>query len=479
MRFKVFLIIGVIFILSSVIALAALDLQFTTAISQSPDPASAGNVVTFTVAFKTVGGPVDNLKITGEVDGCGNFERTYAHINADLQRTNSFTWTATAGSHTVSFEIDPMHTCGDSNYTNNRVEKAITVGGGGPAGQPDLVPVVTYNPATFAAGNTVTFSIRVNNNGTAPSNACQMTVKREGATIQTINLAAIPAGNHLDKSYAWAAECGTPLIVIKADSNNANTESNEDNNIWSHWMACGGGPASQPDLAPVVTYAPTNFDAGDVVIFTIRVNNIGTAASVASQVLVKKGATALLYWEDTPVIVAGGHASHTFHWSAECDTALTISVDSSNTNTESNEGNNTWSHTMACNARYLHSLEYWLIYKSIEFAPFPPPCLGCPPWHDLPKPGDPIDILTKIGDKLGQGEGFEGVKGDWARFLRNNHGLNPNAALKIIFDRAVLGAKGKIQTEGAALQFQNGLNNTLGQLHGFALNKFANELQIQ
>ena len=478
MRFKVFLIIGVIFILSSVIALAALDLQFTTAISQSPDPASAGGSVTFTVAFKTFGGAVTNLKIIGGDDGADIFERTYAGIAADKVRTDTFTWTATAGSHTAWFELDPDHTCGDSDYSNNRVEKALTVGGG-PAGQPDLVPVVTYNPATFAAGNTVTFSIRVNNNGTAPSNACQMTVKREGATIQTINLAAIPAGNHLDKSYAWAAECGTPLIVIKADSNNANTESNEDNNIWSHWMACGGGPAGQPDLAPVVTYAPTNFAAGDVVIFTIRVNNNGTAASVASQVQVKKGATVLHTGNIAAIAVVGGHLNDTYNWTAECDTALTISVDSSNTNTESNEGNNTWSHTMACNARYLHSLEYWLIYKSIEFAPFPPPCLGCPPWHDLPKPGDPIDILTKIGDKLGQGEGFEGVKGDWARFLRNNHGLNPNAALKIIFDRAVLGAKGKIQTEGAALQFQNGLNNTLGQLHGFALNKFANELQIQ
>jgi len=376
MRFKMFLSIGVIFLLSSVIAFAALDLQFTTAISQSPDPAGVGNVVTFTVSFKTFGGPVDNLKITGEVDGCGNFERTYAHINADLQRTDSFTWTATAGSHTVSFELDPDHTCGDSNYANNRVEKAITVGGGGPAGQ--------------------------------------------------------------------------------------------------------------PDLAPVVTYAPTNFAAGDVVAFTIRVNNNGTAASVASQVQVKKGATVLHTGNIAAIAVIGGHLNDTYNWTAECDTALTIMVDSSNTNIESNEGNNTWSKTMACGDTdggglveiCIPCLRLYKINK-FERIPLPDPCLSCPPWHEKFERGDPIDILNGIGVKLGQGIGFDGVKGDWEKFLGNSHGLTPNGALKIIFDRAVLGAKRKIQNENAAGLFMNGLNNSLGLLHGFALNKFANEMQIQ
>jgi hypothetical protein len=362
MRFKTILSIGVIFLLSNVIAFAAVDLKFTTAITQSPDPASAGNVVTFTVSFKTFGGPVDNLKITGEVDGCGNFERTYAHINADLQRTDSFTWTATAGSHTVSFELDPMHTCGDSNYANNRIEKAITVGGGGPAGQPDLALVVTYDPTNFAAGAGVTFSIRVNNNGTAASNACEMTVKKGGVTSVTIPLAAIPAGNHLDKGYAWPAECNA-VIEFKADSNSANAESNEGNNTWSHTMACG--------------------DTGGGLVVCIP---------------------CLRFYK----------------------------------------------------------------YKQFEPIPLPDPCLSCPPWHDILKRGDPIDILNGIGDKLGQGLSFDSVKGDWEKFLGNSHGLTPNAALKIIFDRAVLGAKGRLQTEKATGLFMNGLNNSLFLLHGFA-----------
>jgi hypothetical protein len=365
MRFKTFLSIGVILLCSSIFALA-LDLRFTTAIAQAPDPATGGASVTFTVAFKTFGGAVTNLKITGGVDGVGIYERTYASIDADKIRTDAFAWTATGGSHTIWFELDPDHTCGDSDYSNNRVEKAIIVGGG-PTGQPDLALVVNYTPTNFAAGDAVTFSIKVNNNGTVDSNACQMTVKKGGTTIQTINVAAIPAGNHLDKSYAWTAECNA-VIEIKVDSNNANTESNEGNNTWSKTMACG--------------------DTGGGIFVCIP------------------------------------------------------------------------------------CLKF---YKYVQFPriPLPDPCLSCPPWHDIFHRGDPIDILNKIGDKLGQGLGFEDVKGDWGKFLGNNHGLTPNGALKIIFDRAVLGAKGKLQTEGAARLFRNGLNNALNQLHGLAQEKFA------
>jgi hypothetical protein len=366
MRFKTILSIGVILLCSSIFALA-LDLRFTTAISQAPDPATGGASVTFTVSFKPFDGPVDNLKITGEVDGCGNFERTYAHINAGAQRTDTFTWIATAGSHTVSFELDPMHTCGDSDYSNNRIEKAITV---------------------------------------------------------------------------------------------------------------GGGPAGQPNLKPVISYTPTNFSAGDAVSFSYKVENTGTVASVACQMEMKKGSSHV-YTFEVPVIAAGGHWSTTHPWTAECDAALNIKVDSNNANVESNEGDNTWSKTMACGDTSGGKIQFcpkcWLYYKLVEFQPIPlpDPCLSCPPWHDVFHRGDPINILNKIGDKLAKGEGFEGVKSDWMKFLGNNHGLTPNGALKIIFNRAIAGAKLRLQAEGAIGQFQNRLNEVLNQMHGAAVEQLA------
>jgi hypothetical protein len=366
MRFKTFLSMGVILLCSSILAHAALDLRFTTAISQVPDPASVGGAVTFTVTLISDGAIVNDLKLIGGVDATQIVEKIFAGIADGGTRTQNMSWTATAGTHTVWFELDPDHLKGDSNYGNNRVEKVITL---------------------------------------------------------------------------------------------------------------GGGPAGQPDLAPVVTYTPTDFAAGAAVAFTIRVNNNGTAASVASQVKVRQGAVDK-HTGNIAAIAVGGHANDTYNWTAVCDAVMTVIVDSSNTNTESNEGNNTWSKTMACGDTGGGGLEICIPclrlykFKQFERIPLPDPCLSCPPWHDRFERGDPIDILNGIGDKLGNGIGFEGVKGDWQKFLGNSHGLTPNGALKIIFDRAVLGAKRKIQTEGAAGLFMNGLNNTLGQLNGLAKSQF-------
>jgi hypothetical protein len=362
MKIKTFLCIGAMFLLSSIVALAALDLAFTTAITMSPSPANAGDLVQFTVSFKTNGGAVTNLKIIGGIDGTQLFERTYASILADKTKTDLFTWTATGGAHTAWFELDPDHTCGDSNYTNNRKEKAITIGGG-PAGQPNLKPTVTYTPTNFNAGDAVAFTIRVNNNGTAASVASVMKVKKAGAAIQTFNVAAINAGDHIDKAYNWTAECDAALSV-EVDTGNSNAESNEGDNIWSHTMACG----DEGGVGPIAICIPC-----------------------------------------------------------------------------------------------------WRLYEIPKFRiPIPDPCGDCPPWHEGFEKGDPIDVLTRIGNKLGEGASFDDIKGDWALFLNNHHGLNPNFALKFISEQAVAGGKAKFRNKLGASKFQEGLNLTIGQLANIA-----------
>jgi hypothetical protein len=130
MRFTTFLSIGVILLCSSILTLAALDLRFTTAISQAPDPANAGDAVTFTVSLISDGAIVNDLKLIGGVGSGQIVEKIFAGIANGGTRTQNMNWTAIAGTHTVWFELDPDHVKGDSNYGNNRVEKRITVGGG-------------------------------------------------------------------------------------------------------------------------------------------------------------------------------------------------------------------------------------------------------------------------------------------------------------------------------------------------------------
>jgi subtilase family serine protease len=367
MRYKTYLSIGVIFLFCSVLALAALDLKFTTAISQAVDPASEGNVVTFTVSFRTVGGAVDNLKIIGGVDGVQLFERTYASILADKTRTDSFTWTATAGNHTVWFELDPGHTCGDSNYGNNRVEKAITVSGGGPVGQPNLKLGVTYSTASFIAGDSVTFNLKVGNDGTADSSACEMQFKKGGIVLQSYSIPSIASGGQINKTYIWTAECDAALNAM-IDSNNANAESNEGDNEWSQQMTCSSAPAGLPDLTIGVTFSPLKFDTGEDVTFTIKIDNIGNAKAPSSQVIILVGMVGYKP-AGIPALEAGGHHEFSIKIPFQCGAQFEIAVDYDNEIKESNENNNKWLRKMTCGKLFLTDSDK---YRKLNVAIAPP-----------------------------------------------------------------------------------------------------------
>lgn len=118
---------GIMFLIWGISVFAALDVQFVGSIKQLPDPAFGGIQTTFTVNFKPVGGAVSNFKITGGVDGTKIFERKYASIGAGIQKTDSFKWIAVGGTHNVWFELDPDHTSGDSDYSNNKITKSVAV----------------------------------------------------------------------------------------------------------------------------------------------------------------------------------------------------------------------------------------------------------------------------------------------------------------------------------------------------------------
>jgi len=369
MRVKLFLSICVFFLLCSVFASAALDLQFTTAISQSPDPASAGNVVTFTVSFRTTGGAVTNLKIIGGVDGTQLFDRMYASIAADKVRTDSFTWTATAGSHTVWFELDPGHTCGDSNYANNRIEKAVTVAGGTPAGQPDLTLTAFLFPSKPKANDDVNFDIIIYNSGNAMSKMCELQFIQDGSVIATKTVPGIVAAggkipnlNHCHIKQTWKAVCGAQ-IEIKVDSNNVNAESNEGNNSWSNKMKCGFTMIDHPDFStPVNKQDPNGPDlivkiikiykspydsTGKTATVEFEVSNIGKAASVPCNMTAKRGGVDEMYF-DVPALAAGQSYTDKFVEEYVCNETTTMHIDTDNKNVEIDEGNNVVKKQILC-----------------------------------------------------------------------------------------------------------------------------------
>jgi hypothetical protein len=349
MKFKTFLTFGIIFLFSGAFVFAALDLAFVTAITQSPDPATAGATVNFTIGFRTDGGAVTNMRIIGGVDGTQILNRTYASIAADTTRTDAFTWTATAGSHTVWFELDPDHAQGDSDYTNNRIEKAITVSGGA---QPDLTVKATYAAANFKEDDPISFSVTVNNIGNATSSTCKLVLLHSTSNMAyaSQDVPAINAGGNWTTSQAWNVDCSTPL-KFTVDAFDTNAESNESNNTWSKTMKCGltiqnsnAGISQQilkqdpngPDLT--IRISETGHD-DDEIFFHIAVENKGVANSVKCTLMLKKGniehgtyaINALQIGEKQEIWIA---------WPKMTAAKLTFIADSDNKNIEINENNN-------------------------------------------------------------------------------------------------------------------------------------------
>jgi len=86
------------------------------------------------------------------------------------RRAGGSTWTATAGTHTIVANVDDVNRIAESNEGNNTLSASMTVAASG--GPPDLiVTAVTWTPATPTAGQAVTFSATIKNQGTGPTAA--------------------------------------------------------------------------------------------------------------------------------------------------------------------------------------------------------------------------------------------------------------------------------------------------------------------
>ena len=244
MRIKLVLCIGVIFLFSSISALAALDLACGPI--QGPEWVTEGDIVTYSTSFIAMGSSVNNLKIRGTVGNKIVFEKTYGVIAADTWTPVSFTWTAELikepgmDSIYVQLRLDPDGTAGDPDFENNITEMLIHVVEK-PVKKPDLNLNITYSPAKFMTGDSVKFLIRVVNLGYATANPSKLHIKHGESLIADINVFPLKSGASTEITHFWNAKCDETITII-ADAMNQNKESNENNNTWSQKMVCWKRP---------------------------------------------------------------------------------------------------------------------------------------------------------------------------------------------------------------------------------------------
>jgi hypothetical protein len=268
MRLKTLLSMGLFFLVFSFFALGALDLKFTGKISMTPNPAAAGDPVSFSVNFNNEGSGVDNLFCIGGVDGVRIFERTFAHIDAGKNRTLAFNWAATGGSHTVWFELDPDHLQKDENYGNNRIEITIKIGGETEPAEklPDLVvPDAWASPATVEPRSNITFGCDIQNKGGAIKGKWMARFLVDNEEVLSKEFNDFPAGGYqLYKQEIIADDIGSHILTCQADPKNTIIESNESNNSWTSSFKVVEKAVKLPDLKiKKIWVEPAQIQIGD------------------------------------------------------------------------------------------------------------------------------------------------------------------------------------------------------------------------
>jgi subtilase family serine protease len=178
---------------------------------------------------------------------------------------------------------------------------------------PDLVVAdVTWSPPNPSIEDTVTFSVRVKNQGSASAGQFRVAYYIDDSYLSSVLVSTLNAGDSVEKTFTWTAQPGSHLIKAVADSNNEITEIDEANNT----DTVAFSPTAPDLIIQTITWSPANPSEGDVVDLNILIKNQGTSLAASSFVhLYIDGASRGQI--DVARINAGASLTRTYTWVAQ------------------------------------------------------------------------------------------------------------------------------------------------------------------
>ncbi len=300
-------------------------------ITWSPEYPAIGNTVTFTVTIKNQGsGKSDSSKVAYYIDD-NDLALDYVNpIDPGDSATETFTWTAEAGSHTIKAVADSNNEVTESDETNNvKMYSLSTLA-------PDLIiESITSSPEIPSKGDTVTFSVTVKNQGNGKASNSRVDFYIDGSSRGYQEVPEIGAGSTATKTFTWVAQAGAHAIKAVADGANYITESDETNNEKTITFS----PAPPDLIIESITWLPEIPAKGDSVTFNVIVKNQGSGRSGSFHVALYIGS--YQFSDTVNSIEAGATDNATFIWSARAGSyTIKAIADSSDKVLESNETNN-------------------------------------------------------------------------------------------------------------------------------------------
>jgi hypothetical protein len=210
------------------------------------------------------------------------------------------------------------------------------------------VSSLTTNKSSYDAGETVTVTAQIYNQGTGSVSSTEVMLSSAYITSITKTTGYISAGGTATVTFTFTATTFSNDTAVSltatADPNNRITELNESNNSRSTGITVIG---SLPDLTvSSITTDQAAYEAGDTVTVTVTTANIGDRA--VSSAVVKLSISGMETQRKTvsSLVAGGGSGMLTFTFTAPTsltahNITLTAMIDPDNVIRESNEGNNT------------------------------------------------------------------------------------------------------------------------------------------
>ncbi len=230
-----------------------------TDITYTPATPQTGNEVTFKAVVKNQGTGATPAGTTCgvlfSVNGTAvNWSDNYTSsipaggsvtLTATGGASGKASWTSTTGTHTLTAFVDDINRITESNENNNTYSESVTIN---PAPNPDLIVTdISWSPASPSAGNAVTFSAVVKNQGTTatPSGtACNVSFYVDGTKVSSVinyttSIAVGASVTLTQNSGSWSATNGIHTIGAEVDETNLIAEISDSNNSYNESMTIG------------------------------------------------------------------------------------------------------------------------------------------------------------------------------------------------------------------------------------------------
>ncbi|MEI6607952.1 MAG: CARDB domain-containing protein, partial [Verrucomicrobiota bacterium] len=304
-------------------------------LSWSPGTPTAGDTVTLTATVRNQGGAA--LPSSTPFSTAFSLGGTVAvSLTTDLlpgaSTTVQTTWTAVAGSHTLSATADSGGAVAEDDETNNTRSSTLTVR----QALPDLQPYyrtwqdvsgLSFNPSQPVAGGAVTVTCDIYNSGTmalTSGRTFDVIFSANGsafATNHVILAADLAPGAKIQTAAVWTSvTAGNAVIAVAVDTNSEVIEENETNNGTAAGLTIY--PAAAAVVAADLISSPLQPLPGAAVTLTATVRNDG-AATGGNGMTVEffAGSTNLADRLGTAVVAAdvpamGGYGTVTYNWTA-------------------------------------------------------------------------------------------------------------------------------------------------------------------